>query len=156
MVGLAISMAPSFLGAAPIAGHIKMDNFGYRTTDTKLILFTANPGGSVGIYNAATSVLVASTSPVSQGKDTGSPAISGDTVWSADFSSFTTAGTYYVYSSTLTEQSYNFQISDCIYQSPMMATLKALYYQRCGTPKPAAYAGANWADASACHTGDAT
>jgi len=142
--------------AAPIAGNIKLDHFGYRTADQKIAYFTANPGPSVGVYDANTNSLVyTSTNITSKGTDTGTPLISGDTLWWVDFSGFTAPGQYYLLSASLNEQSYDFQISDCVYQAATTATLKALYYQRCGTPKPAAYAGANWADASACHTGDA-
>ncbi len=152
-------MWPTGVFAATIAGHIKIDNFGYRTTDTKIAYFTQNPGTTVGVYNASTSVLAYSVPAANiTGPFTDSGAttwISGDTVWRADFSSFTTPGTYYILSTSLNEISYNFQISDCIYQAPMTATLKALYYQRCGCAKPAQYAGANWADSSACHTQDA-
>ena len=148
------------LEAASILGHIKIDNFGYRTADQKIAYFTANPGTTVGVYNASTSVLAYSvpagniTGPFT---DSGAATwISGDTVWRADFSSFSAPGTYYVYSTSLNEQSYNFLVNDCIYQAPMTATLKALYYQRCGCAKPAAYAGANWSDAATCHLGDKT
>ena len=147
----------AYSSASTIAGHIKIDNFGYRTGDYKIAYFTANPGATVGIYNASTSVLaysVPTADITSQGTDT--TGITGDTVWWANFSAFTTPGTYYVYSSALTEQSYNFQINDCIYQAPMTATLKALYYQRCGCAKPAQYAGANWSDAATCHLQDET
>ena len=157
MVGLAIGIRPSFLGAAPIAGNIKLDHFGYRTTDPKIAYFTANPVASVEVHDAGTNALVYTTSAITdKGTDTGTPLISGDHVWWVDFSTFTTAGSYYLLSTTLNEQSYNFQINDGIYQIATTATLKALYYQRCGTPKPAAYAGANWADAASCHTSDAT
>jgi hypothetical protein len=145
------------LFAASILGHIKIDNFGYRTGDYKIAYFTSNPGTTVGVYNATTSVLaysVPAANITSQGTDT--TGITGDTVWWANFSAFTTPGTYYIYSTSLNEQSYNFQINDCIYQAPMTATLKALYYQRCGCAKPAAYAGANWSDTSACHLQDET
>jgi endoglucanase len=143
--------------AASILGHIKIDNFGYRTTDYKIAYFTSNPGTTVGVYNASTNALIYSVPAAnitSQGTD--ATGITGDTVWWANFSAFTTPGTYYIYSTSLNEQSYNFQINDCIYQAPMSATLKALYYQRCGCAKPAAYAGANWSDASACHLQDET
>jgi hypothetical protein len=143
--------------AASILGHIKIDNFGYRTGDYKIAYFTSNPGTTVGVYNASTGQLaysVPSADITSKGTDT--TGITGDTVWWVNFSAFTTSGTYYIYSTSLNEQSYNFQINDCIYQAPMTATLKALYYQRCGCAKPAQYAGVNWSDTSACHLQDET
>ena len=153
---LVLNLFPLAAMAASILGNIKLDHFGYRTTDTKIAYFTANPGTSVEVHNANTNALVYTTTTItSKGTDPTNPQISGDTLWWVDFSAFTTAGQYYLYSSTLNEQSYNFYISDSVYQAPMTATLKALYYQRCGTSKPAAYAGANWADSSPCHTSDA-
>jgi hypothetical protein len=152
-----ISLFPTFVFAAPIVGHIKIDNFGYRTTDTKIAYFTSNPGATVGVYNASTSVLaytVPAGNITSKGTDT--TGITGDTVWWADFSAFSAPGTYFIDSTSLNEQSYNFQINDCVYQAPMSATLKALYYQRCGCAKPAQYAGANWSDTGACHLQDET
>ena len=145
------------LQAATVVGHIKIDNFGYRTADSKIAYFTANPGTTVGVYNASTSVLaytIPAAKITSQGTDT--TGITGDTVWWADFSAFSAPGTYYILSNSLNEISYNFQINDCVYQAPMTATLKALYYQRCGCAHPAAYAGANWADSGICHAQDAT
>lgn len=75
--------------AASIKGDIKIDNFGYRTTDTKIAYFTQSPGTAVGVYNASTSVL-AYTVPAANitGPFTDSGAttwISGDTVYRADF-----------------------------------------------------------------------
>lgn len=146
----------SRLFAASILGDIKLDHFGYRTTDSKVAYFTANPGASVEVHDATTNALVYTTTTItSKGADTSSPQISGDTVWWVDFSAFTTAGYYYLLSPSLNEQSYNFHISDSVYQAPMTATLKALYYQRCGCAKPAAYAGV-WSDSSACHLQDKT
>jgi|GEM_PF-1619410 len=144
--------------AASNTGKIKIDNFGYRTTDTKIAIFTANPGATVEIHDAGTTALVYTVTAAnitSKGTDTASPLISGDTIWWVDFSAFTTPGHYYLLSPSLSEQSYNFKINDTVFQAPLTATLKALYYQRCGCAKPAAYAGANWSDAATCHAGDA-
>lgn len=149
-----LGLVPGGLDAAPILGDIKLDHFGYRTGDTKIAYFTANPGTSVEVHDAATSVLVTTTASITdKGTDTSSPLMSGDHVWWVDFSALTAPGTYYVYSAALTEQSYNFQISDTRYQAPVTAALRGLYYARCGAPKTAAYAGV-WTD-SACHASDA-
>jgi endoglucanase len=151
---LFLSAFSGCLAASPILGDIKIDHFGYRTTDTKTAYFTANPGAGVSVVNAATNTPVyAVTTITSKGTDPTNPQISGDTLWWADFSAFTTPGTYYIFSSSLNEQSYNFQISDTIYQAPVTAALKSLYYARCGTAKTAANGGV-WND-TACHTSDA-
>ncbi len=142
--------------ASTVAGHIKTDNFGYRTTDSKIAYFTENPGSAVSLVNASSGTAVygvPAADIISKGTDPTS--ITGDTVWWVDFSAYTTPGSYYVLSTSLNEQSYTFQINDCIYQAPMTATLKALYYQRCGCAHPAQYAGANWSDSGVCHSQDA-
>jgi len=142
--------------AASIAGNIKIDHFGYRTGDVKIAYFTANPGASVQLHDSSSNALVYTTTNItSLGPDTSSPLIYGDSVWWVDFSPFTTAGRYYLLSPSLSERSYDFNINDSVYQSPMAATLKALYYQRCGTPKASTYAGV-WSDGTACHLQDRT
>jgi hypothetical protein len=146
-------LAPGLLTAASILGTIKIDHFGYRTTDTKTAYFTANPGASVEVHDANTNALILATTLVTdKGTDISSPLMSGDHVWWVDFSALTSPGTYYLYSPALAEQSYNFQVSDTRYQAPVTAALKALYYARCGVPKTAANGGV-WNDA-ACHTAD--
>jgi hypothetical protein len=108
----------------------------------------------VEVLDASTNALVLTTTSVTdKGTDASSPLMSGDHVWWVDFSALTAPGTYYLYSPSLNEQSYNFQISDSRYQAPVTAALKSLYYARCGAPKTAAYGGV-WNDA-ACHTADA-
>src|SRR6185295_8632210 len=76
---------------------------------------------------------------------------SGDIVWWFDFSSVTTSTSCYVFDPTNNTRSGRFEISDDVYNDVLKTALKAFYYQRCGSAKPAAYAGASWTDASACH-----
>ena len=143
------------LAALPILGNIKADHFGYRSTDSKIAYFTADPGGSFEIRDAGSNALAYSASSViDAGLDSAVPQISGDHVWQGDFSALTTPGHYVVSSPSLGEQSYDFFISDTRYQAPMQAALKSFYYARCGSPKDAAHGGA-WTDA-ACHAGDGT
>ncbi len=141
--------------AAPVSQNFKLDHFGYRPADSKIAIVTMNPGASVQIRTPGESVVYTVPSDggsiVSKGVD--GPA-SGDTVWWVDFSGLAALGSYHLYSPSLSAQSYDFDIRDDVYNAPMQAALKTFYYQRCGTPKAAAYAGA-WSDESACHTDDA-
>ncbi|HTC19632.1 MAG TPA: glycoside hydrolase family 9 protein, partial [bacterium] len=151
---LGIFSSPLGLMAYPLLGNIKVDHFGYRTGDTKIAYFTANPGASVEVLDANSNALIlTSTNVTDKGTDASSPLMSGDHVWWVDFSPLNTSGTYYLYSPSLNEQSYNFQVSDTRYQAPVTAALKSLYYARCGTPKTAANGGV-WND-TACHASDA-
>ncbi len=139
--------------AAPVSTSIKLDNFGYRTTSTKYAIFTADPGTTIEIRNTSDQVVytVPTANIVSKSADTHS----GDAVWRVDFSGFTTAGTYRLYSPTLGVQSYDFTLATDVYAPVVRQAMKTFYYQRCNTPKTVTHAG-NWADATACHTSDAT
>lgn len=150
----------AFIQGAPVAitGTIKLDHFGYRVSDPKIAYFTADPGGRVEVRRSgddSPAYTVGAADIVDKGMDRGSPLISGDHVWWVDFSGLAEGGRFYLYSPFLNERSYDFSVDDGIYQSPMEATLKALYLQRCGTPKPAQYAGV-WSDENACHLQDRT
>lgn len=71
---------------------------------------------------------------------------SGDKVWHFDFSAFKTNGTYYVYDPVNGVGSYPFQIAENVYAEVLKQAVRTFYYQRCGTDKPAAYAGDAYAD----------
>lgn len=151
-----LCLGPRILAAAPILGDIKTDHFGYRSIDSKIAFFSANPGPRVGIYDARSQSLAYSI-PLNAIKDMGSerskPIISGDHLWWVNFSPFRVPGTYFIYSASLNESSYSFRISDDLYQAPLRAALKSFYYVRCGSPKTEANGGL-WND-SACHLDDA-
>ncbi len=148
--------------AAAISNTIKMDHFGYRSADSKIAYFTASPG-TVEIHRSSDDSL-AYTVPVgsvtdkltdtSFGNGCYTAYVDNDHVWWADFSALTETGRFYILSTTLVLRSYDFSINDSIYLTPMLATLKAMYLQRCGTDHPSAYAG-NWADSGVCHPQDA-
>ena len=144
----------SGLEAAPVSHHIKLDTFGYRPGDTKIAIFSADPGSTVEVRDAADTVVltvpIAGGSITSMGND-GAP--SGDTVWWVDFSPLTAPGIYRLYSPALAAQSYDFEISVDTYDEVMRTALKTFFYQRCNTAKAAVHAGA-WADAAACHMTD--
>jgi hypothetical protein len=75
-------------------------------------------------------------------------------VWWVDLSPLDRPGRYQLYSPALGAPSYEFEIAPDVYAAVMRTALKTFYRQRCGTPKPARYAG-RWADGAACHRADA-
>lgn len=152
----AILLAAAQIQGATTSLNIKIDTFGYRTTDPKFAVFSANPGASVELRDTSDVVqtTLSGAAIVSAGADNTN--YSGDTLWHVDFSSFTTPGTYRLYSASLNEQSYDFEIRDDIYNAVGKTALKTYYYQRCNTAHPAPYAGTGYTDNVACHMGDAT
>lgn len=143
--------------------RIVVDQFGYRPGDEKIAVISDPQTG----YNAAASYTPGNTLEV---REWGSNAVlfsgaatpwnggqehdqSGDIVWWLDFSSVTSAASCYVFDPTNNTRSGRFEIGDDVYNDVLKTALRALYYQRCGTAKPAAFAGAGWSDASPCHMG---
>ena len=98
----AFLLFPGALLAAPVSNEIKIDHFGYRPADTKIAIFSANPGSTVEIRDAFDSVVfhvpLDGGSIQSRGND-GPP--SGDDVWWVDFSGLNAPGIYRVFSATL-------------------------------------------------------
>ncbi len=77
----------------------------------------------------------------------------GLTVYKGDFSSFKKPGTYYI-SVSPSEQSYEFSISDTVFHSVFLSSLKGFYFQRCGQLLHSLFAGI-YARAG-CHGNDGT
>ncbi|HPD18433.1 MAG TPA: glycoside hydrolase family 9 protein, partial [Candidatus Goldiibacteriota bacterium] len=78
---------------------------------------------------------------------------SGETVYKGDFSSFTTAGTYYVNVPGI-GRSVNFIISDDVFNNPFIVAMRAMYLWRCNTAVSLTYNGDTFSHA-ACHMNDA-
>jgi hypothetical protein len=163
-----MTFIPVQIIAAPavIDYHIKVDQFGYTCASQKIAVIS-NP---VTGYNSA--------SPFSPGTGTDNYQIrrwsddavvfsgtitawnsgsthvqSGDIVWWFDFSSVSTPGSYYVHDVSNAVSSCKFEIGDDVYQNILKAAVRTYYYQRCGTEKLGAHAGASWEDAAVCHKG---
>ena len=151
--GALLALVAATAGAQTPLSSIKLDNFGYRPNDSKVAVFTANPGATVQVRDAATSAVlytVPAGSIVAKGVDgTGS----FDTVWWVDFSPFATVGQYRLFSTTLGGGSNEFVVRGDAHGPVFRAALKSYYRQRCNTPKLAVHAGA-WPDPAACHMGD--
>ena len=155
-------VSSSFAVPPAVDNHIKVDQFGYRTTGKKIAVIS-NP--QIG-YNLANTFTPGTTYQVKRWSDdavmfTGTITAwnggathmqSGDKIWWFDFSSFTTPGSYYVCDVTNNVRSYQFDINDCVYLSTMKQALRTYYYQRCGTAKASPYAQTGWTD-TPCHIG---
>ncbi len=152
-LGLSLGL-PAWAMAAPVSNAIKIDHFGYRPGDSKIAIFSANPGSSVEIRNTANAVVfrVPQDGGSIQSKGTDGPA-SGDSIWWVDFSALNADGSYRIYSPALAGQSYDFEVREDIYSDVVLKALRTFYLQRCNTPKLAAHAG-DYADGAACHMQD--
>ena len=142
--------------------HIKTDQFGYRPGDKKIAVISNpvtgynnnspyTPGNiyqlrkwddDAVVYSAAITSMYGGSTHLQ----------SGDKVWWFDFSNVTTPGSYYVYDSVNNAASYRFEIGTGVYNEVLKQAMRVFYYQRCGTPKSAPYAGTGWTDTH-CHNG---
>jgi hypothetical protein len=141
--------------------NIKTDQFGYTQNGQKIAIisnpitgynntFTFSPGASYQVRNWFTDAVVYTSSITAWNSGT-TQAQSGDKVWWFDFSSYTTPGSYYIFDVTNNVGSFRFEIDDCVYNDVLKAAVRMFYYQRCGSAKLSANAGAGWADGN-CHT----
>jgi len=136
--------------------YIHVDQFGYLPSADKVAVLSNpevgyNSGGSytpsatIELRDASSDVVVFSAAPAVW--NSGATHIgSGDKGWWFDFSSITTPGSYYVHDVGNNESSADFEISSDIYNDILVASGRMFYYNRCGTPKLATHAGADWAD----------
>ena len=138
---------------------IVVDQFGYRTTATKMAIIrdpqtgydsgvTFTPGSQYTVVDKASGKTVKQGAPTAwNGGATDSS--SGDKVWWFDFSDVTAPGTYTVNDVDKKVRSVEFDIDDNVYRSVLKHAVRMYYYQRAGFAKTAAFAGADWTD-SAC------
>ena len=151
------------LSAQTVSPHIKIDQFGYLPESVKVAIiadpqqgFNANesyiPGGNLQLRRANDHTTVFTAAPVVWNNGN-THSVSGDRAWQFDFSSVTVPGEYYVFDPANNARSESFRIDAGVYSAVLKIALRTFYYQRCGIPKQAAFAGAKWADESACHVG---
>jgi len=140
---------------------IVVDQFGYRTTATKVAIIRApltgydsgvsfTPGSQYAVVDKAGKTVKQAAPTAWNGGAIDSA--SGDKVWWFDFSDVTTPGTYTVNDLDKKVRSVEFEIDDTVYRSALKHAARAFFYQRAGFAKTAAYAGADWAD-GASHLG---
>lgn len=142
--------------------HFKIDQIGYRPADRKIAVISNpqtgynapdpyTPGVTLEVRKVSDNSVVFSGAPVAW--NGGATHLqSGDKAWWFDFSSVTTIDDYYINDPANNKRSYAFRIAPDVYNDALKYAVRAYYYQRCGTPKLAAYAGANYTDVT-CHEG---
>jgi endoglucanase len=124
-------------GSACISELIRLNQIGYYPNSTKLAVISGNPAaGSFTIKSTdlATTYFTGTL---------GNSALwdkSNETVRIADFSAFTTPGTYVVFVNG-TGRSYTFEISENLFNPLVKGLVKAYYYNRCSIELLPAYAG---------------
>lgn len=146
----------------PAQSYIRIDQFGYLPEEKKVAVIIKSMGGfdsGAGIeLNAGVNVELrkaSDNSVVYSAKATawnngGTYAASNDKGWHFDFSSYKTAGEYYIRctrTSGATQDSYKFKIDNNVYSNVLKASMNFFYYQRANFDKVKGYAqGDNWID----------
>ena len=163
LILLSLTLSNNSFSSPPVTdNHIKIDQFGYRTSDKKISVISNpvtgynnnvpySPGNNFQIrrWNDDSVVFSGYLTPWNGGN---THSQSGDKVWWFDFTGLTTPGEYYVFDVSNNKGSYKFEINDGVYRSTLIKTFKAFYYQRCGCPKSSPYAETGWTDTE-CHKG---
>jgi endoglucanase len=157
-----ISVTAANAAPATVDFHIKVDQFGYRTTDRKVAIISNpqtgynsgnpfNPGSTYEVRRWSDDAMI--YNGILQQWNVGAThSQSGDKVWWFDFSVVTTPGFYYVFDVGNNVGSCMFEIGDCVYKDVMKQAVRMFYYQRCGVAKATPHAQTGWTDI-ACHTG---
>jgi endoglucanase len=142
---------------------IIVDQFGYLPDSKKIAVIkdpqvgfdsleSYNPGKSYSLVNVKTNKKIY-TSEISAWGNGAIDKSSGDKVWHFDFTSVKDPGKYYIQDDEKNMRSYEFIISENVYNEVLKHAVRTFYYQRAGFKKEAKYAGEAWAD-EASHLGD--
>ncbi len=150
---------PPPVSVAPVDEHLVIDQFGYRPNDPKVAVirnpqtgydsnrrFTA--GANYRVVRSTDNVAVFSGTPTVWNNGAIDP-LAGDSGWWFDFSSVTTAGSYYILDADRQVRSPTFRIAQTVYRDALKASLRMYYYQRSGLAKVTPYAEACWTDGAA-------
>ena len=147
----------SLFAVGTLSEQIIVDQIGYRTAGkTKIALF-ADP---ITGQNAAISYTPGATFQVRQTSDDGvvltantvawkngqTDTVSGDKIWTGDFSALVTPGEYYLYDPTNNLRSYAFKIDNNVFNDVLKVSGRTFYYQRTGVAIDVAHGG-NWTHA---------
>ena len=139
--------------------HIKVDQFGYFTTSRKVAVIadpqvgynaaeTFNPGTGANQYQVRRwdNDAIVFTGTLQQWNGGATHTQSGDRGWWFDFSSVTTAGSYYVFDVVNNVGSFRFDIGDNVYDEVLEQTVRMYFYQRLNFAKQSPYTDPKWAD----------
>lgn len=159
---IAILMYSDTLIAQTLSPFIIIDQFGYLPDSRKIAvikhpyvgfdsLASFLPGKKYSIVNVKTGKKVY-TARITDWQKGIIDKSSGDKIWHFDFSSFVLPGTYYVLDNKKNLRSYEFNISEDVYNELLKHAVRTFYYQRAGFKKDAKYAGDAWPD-EASHIG---
>lgn len=144
---LAIAFSAATAGAADVSSAIRLNSVGYLPKAEKHVSLAA-PCTNFSV------VRISDNKTVSTGKVTG-PALDADTgesLYTADFSSVKKAGDYRVVVPGVGESA-PFHISADVYREPYYTVMRGFYLWRCGTAVSGDYRGQTFAHAI-CHTND--
>ncbi|WP_460954055.1 glycoside hydrolase family 9 protein [Spirosoma litoris] len=139
--------------------HLKVDQFGYLPLAKKVAVIsgpqtgynaseTFTPSSYYQIRKSSTNAVVLRGAPTAWGGGA-THTQSGDKAWWFDFSAVQEAGQYYVYDSLQRKRSYDFEISNTVYQPILKQATRVFFYQRSGFAKQTPYAQAPWTDGAA-------
>jgi endoglucanase len=156
------SSANSSSNSLSVTPFIVVDQFGYLPDAQKIAVIrdpqtgydatqSFSPSANVSLVNVTSGETVLSAAPAiwnAGATDTSS----GDKAWWFDFSSITTAGTYYVIDTAKNVRSPSFKIAADVYKPVLKHALRTFFYQRAGFAKQLPYADAGWVD-GASHLG---
>jgi len=141
---------------------IVIDQFGYLPEAQKVAIIRDpqsgfdgwqqfQPGNTYELVNAQTGETAFTGEPILWNNGTTDPS-SGDKVWWFDFSSVSTNGTYYVHDTENDVKSFEFSISQAVYNHVLKQAVRTFFYQRAGFAKEAPFAAQGWTD-GASHMG---
>ena len=139
-----------------VTERIHIDQFGYKPSFTKIAVisnpqigFNSNesyePGPVLQVIDENNGMVVYSGA-TNLWNDGETHDQSGDKGWHFDFSALTAIGNYYIYDEVNNTKSYNFEISETVYDEVLKAATKIFYYNRCNMAKEMPFAEANWVD----------
>jgi endoglucanase len=146
----------------PAASYIRIDQFGYLPNEKKVAVIAKstagfnngagidlNTGVNVELRRVNDNVVVFSAAATAWNAGN-ADADAGDKGWWFDFTSYTTAGEYYIRCTKTggaTQDSYRFKINNNVYSDVLKAAMQFFYYQRINQDKTSAFAqGTNWID----------
>lgn len=155
------SLMASLSGQA-LTKYITIDQFGYLPDSRKVAVLrdpqtgfdsaeSFSPGSMYAVVRKHDNEQVYTNQPTEWQSGATDPS-SGDKAWWFDFSSVTEVGTYYILDIENDVRSFEFQISNAVYNDVLKHAVRAFFYQRAGHEKTAQYAEPAWAD-GASHIG---
>ncbi len=145
-----------FLISAQVSEFIHVDQFGYLSQKSKFAVIsnpqegfngtkTFTPSSTLALVDASTNESVFEAEVILWNNGLTHPQ-SGDQGWWFDFSTYTQAGSYYVFDDLNDERSAVFKINNNPYEELLKVASKMFYYNRCNAEKKEPYADPKWTD----------